>query len=78
MIQNIPSLANVIDNPVPILSIIFMMSLMLSTIFMNVYDSVSFTIMQCLWVDIDICNSNQDDNPNRPREMDQIMDILRK
>ena len=31
-------------------------SMMMATIFMNVYDSVSLTIMQCLWADVDICN----------------------
>jgi hypothetical protein len=45
LITHVPSLKEVIDDPIPILAIIFLQSLMMATIFMNVYDSVSLTIM---------------------------------
>ena len=72
LITHVPQLKEVIDNPIAILAIIFAQSLMMATIFMNVYDSVSLTIMQCLWADVDICNQNREDaldGSNRPREM---------
>jgi choline transporter-like protein 2/4/5 len=81
LITNVKSLSEVIDDPIPILAIIFLQSMMMATIFMNVYDSVSLTIMQCLWADIDICNQNREDaldGSNRPKEMEQIVEILLK
>jgi hypothetical protein len=45
LITHVPQLKEVIDDPIPILAIIFGQSMMMATIFMNVYDSVSLTIM---------------------------------
>jgi hypothetical protein len=81
LITHVPYLKEVIDDPIPILLIIFLQSLMMATIFMNVYDSVSLTILQCLWADVDICNQNKQDalnGANRPKEMEYIVELLLK
>jgi hypothetical protein len=38
-----------------VLVVIFVISLSMSSVFMNLYDTTSLTVLQCLYADIDIC-----------------------
>lgn len=70
-----------IDNPIVILALIFVISWALATIFMEVYATVSLTILQCLYTDVDLCKSNNEDpfaNAFRPSEMNDVIDMLAK
>jgi len=55
LITNIESFKEDIDNPLPVLVVIFVISLSMSSVFMNLYDTTSLTVLQCLYADIDIC-----------------------
>lgn len=68
-----------IDNPIVILSVIFIMSWALATIFMEVYSIVSLCILQCLYTDVDICRAQGEDpfdNRYRPNEMADVVELL--
>jgi choline transporter-like protein 2/4/5 len=47
---------SIIDNPIPVLGVMFVISFTLATIFMEVYSCTSLAILQCLYADVDICN----------------------
>lgn len=55
IISNVEDLRQTIDNPVVILAAIGLISFLMSSVFMDVYALVSLTILQCLYVDVDIC-----------------------
>ena len=55
LITNIESFKEDIDNPIPVLAVIFLISLSMSSVFMNLYDTTSLTVLQCLYSDMDIC-----------------------
>lgn len=55
LITHIESFEDDIDNPIPVLAIIFLISYMMSSVFMGLYDTTSLTILQCLYADVDIC-----------------------
>lgn len=44
-----------IDNPIIILAVIFLLSWAMATIFMEVYSTVSLTLLQCMYADFDLC-----------------------
>lgn len=56
MITYIQEFQEDIDQPLPFLMLIFFMSYMMATTFMEVYNSVSLAILQCLYTDVDICS----------------------
>jgi len=65
-----------IDNPIIILCVVFLLSWAMASIFMEVYSTISLSILQCLYADVDICNQNRDDplnNQFRPAEMEDIV-----
>lgn len=80
IIENVSDLKEDIDNPIVMLSIIFLISFTMSSVFMDVYAIVSLTMLQCLYVDIDICNQNREpdvlNNRYRPAEMQDIVETL--
>jgi hypothetical protein len=79
LITHIESFKEDIDNPVPVLAIIFLISLSMASVFMNLYDTTSLTVLQCLYADMDICRQQGEDpqnNSNRPREMHGIVEML--
>lgn len=45
-----------VKSTIPALVLVFIASLMMSSIVMQVYDSVSLCILQCLLADFDICD----------------------
>ena len=45
LITNVESFKEDIDNPIPILAIIFLISLMMASVFMNLYDSTSLSVL---------------------------------
>lgn len=58
----------------------FVLSYMLARVFMDVYGTTSITILQCLYVDVDIAGQegkDKLDNPHRPPEMDPIVAMLK-
>jgi len=68
-----------IDNPIVILCVIFVLSWAMATIFMEVYSTVSLSVLQCLYADVDICNQNREDPMNnqfRPAEMEDVVMTL--
>jgi len=70
-----------IDNPIVILSVIFLMSWAMATIFMEVYSTISLTVLQCMYADFDICNSSGEDPflyQRRPNEMNDVIEMLAK
>lgn len=79
LITYVPDFEEDIDQPVPFLLLIFLMSYMMATTFMEVYGGVSLAILQCLYADVDICNQQGRpalDNSNRPKEMNFIIGVL--
>jgi len=79
LITHVESFKEDIDNPIPILAIIFLISLMMASVFMNLYDSTSLAVLQCLYADVDICHQTGEDpknNMNRPREMHGVVEML--
>lgn len=81
LITYIPDFEEDIDQPIPFLLLIFLMSYSMATTFMEVYGGVSLAILQCLYTDVDICNQEGKvpmDNSNRPEEMNNIIGILAK
>lgn len=55
VITYVPSFQEDIDQPVPFLVLIFIMSYKLASSFMNVYQDCGLAILQCLYADVDIC-----------------------
>jgi len=81
LITYIPDFEEDIDSPMPFLMLIYIMSYMMATTFMEVYAGVSLAILQCLYADIDICNQLGKvpmDNANRPEEMNYVVELLAK
>lgn len=67
-------------SPIAPLVLCFILSFMLARVFMDVYGTTSLTILQCLYVDVDLQGQNgkdKFDNPHRPPEMDAIVAMLR-
>lgn len=56
VISKVPSFKEDIDQPIPFLILIFLMSYKMSSAFMDVYSGCSLAIFQCLYADADICN----------------------
>ena len=56
LITYVPDFEEDIDQPAAFLLLIFAMSYMMATTFMEVYGGVSLAILQCLYADVDICN----------------------
>ena len=80
-ISLIPTFEEEIDQPLPFLALIFLMSYMMATTFMEVYGGVSLAVLQCLYTDVDICNQEGKvpmDNSNRPEEMNYVIGLLAK
>jgi len=68
-----------IDNPLPPTAVIFVISFMMATIFMDIFGSTSLACLQCLYADVDICNQNGKDPINstaRPKEMTAVVSML--
>lgn len=68
-----------IDNPLPPTAVIFVISFMMATIFMDIFGSTSLACLQCLYADVDICNQNGQDPINstaRPKEMTAVVSML--
>lgn len=81
LITYIPDFEEDIDQPIPFLALIFLMSYMMATTFMEVYSGVSLAILQCFYADVDICNQTGKvpmDNRNRPKEMNYIISMIAK
>jgi solute carrier family 44 (choline transporter-like protein), member 2/4/5 len=69
-----------LDSPVAPLTLCFILSFMLARVFMDVYGTTSLTVLQCLYVDVDLQGQKGEDkfdNPHRPPEMDSIVAMLR-
>jgi len=81
MVTNIKSINSELESPIPPLFVIFVISYLMASVFMSVYYVTSLTVLQCLYVDVDICNQkevNQFKSQNRPVEMEDIIGTLRK
>lgn len=81
LITYVPDFEEDIDQPIPFLALIFLMSYLMATTFMEVYGGVSLAILQCLYADVDIANQEGRvpmDNSNRPEEMNHIIGVLAK
>lgn len=79
LITYIPDFEEDIDQPLPFLLLIFMMSYIMATTFMELYGGVSLAILQCLYADVDIANQEGKDamdNSNRPEEMNYVIGLL--
>lgn len=81
MVNGIPSISEQLNNPVPPCVVVFMISYLMSSVFMRVYSMTSLTLLQCLYADVDICNQlgiNKFENKRRPKEMENVVEMLRK
>lgn len=79
IITNVPEFREEIENPVTVLAVVFLMSLVVANVFMEVLSSASLTILQCFYTDVDICEQSKTDifnNKNRPVEMQEIVEML--
>lgn len=68
-----------VDNPYVPLAVVAFMSFAMATIFIDVYQTVSLTILQCLFTDVSFCkqeNKNWRNNKFRPAEMNEVIEIL--
>jgi hypothetical protein len=61
------------------LVVIFVISYYMAALIMNVFQTVSLTILQCLYIDLDLSAQSRQDITagNRPEELIQIIEILR-
>ena len=53
-LTQIQSIKSSIESPIGPLVIVFIISYLLASVFMSVYSITSLTILQCLYVDVDI------------------------
>lgn len=67
------------ESPMFPLVVIFVISYYMAALIMNVFQTVSLTILQCLYVDLDLSAQSRQDITagNRPEELIQIIEILR-
>lgn len=68
-----------INSPIGPLIIVFIISYIIATLFMSLYDNTSTCILHCLYADIDICkqlNYDETNRANRPAEMTDIVALL--
>lgn len=81
ILTKVKSIQSAIESPIGPLVVIFAISYIMASAFMSVYYTTSLTILQCLYVDVDICGQkevNAMQSQNRPREMESIIPKLRK
>ena len=77
----IDSMKEMIQVPFAPAVLIFLLSYLMASIFMQVYSITSLTILQCLYADVDLCiqdGTDQFSSQQRPREMIGIVARLRK
>lgn len=68
-----------LDSPHAPLAVCFFFSFMMASVFMDVYNTTSLAILQCLYTDVDILeqqNLDKMDGSNRPPEMDDVVRML--
>lgn len=67
------------ESPMFPLVVIFVISYYMAALIMNVFQTVSLTILQCLYIDLDLSAQSRQDITagNRPEELIQIIEILR-
>lgn len=71
-----------LDSPVAPMALCFLLSFMMASVFMDVYNTTSLAILQCLYTDVDILAQQDLDvdkfgGSHRPAEMESIVEMLR-
>merc|ERR1712060_348064 len=70
-----------VNSPIGPLIVVFIITYMISQLFMGMYTTCATCILHCLFADIDICNQLEYDQAvgaNRPKEMRSIVKVLSK
>ena len=56
-LQKLPQLHGKISSPVGPLAVVFLISFLISTLFMSMYTTTATCILHCLFADVDICKT---------------------
>jgi hypothetical protein len=70
-----------ISSPVGPLAVVFLISFVISSLFMQMYSTTSTCLLHCLFADVDICKTmgyDEMQGQNRPAEMRSIVKVLSK
>lgn len=81
VLQYMPDLHGTISSPVAPLGVVFIISFLISTLFMQMYSTTSVCLLHCLFADVDICKTmgyDEMQGQNRPKEMRSVVRILSK
>lgn len=81
VLQYVPTLHGEISSPVMPLVVVFIISVMIASLFMSMYTTTSVCLLHCLFADVDICKTmgyDEMQGQNRPREMRSIVRVLAK
>lgn len=81
VLQYLPDLHGRISSPVGPLAVVFLISFVISSLFMQMYSTTSICLLHCLFADIDICKTmgyDEMQGQNRPEEMRSIVKVLSK
>lgn len=73
--------ASVTDDPLLPTAIIFVISYTMAYMFMSIFSITSMTLLQCLYVDIDLSKhggKKLKQNENRPKEMRKLVEAVTK
>jgi len=77
----LPTIHEKINSPVGPLGVVFMISFVISALFMSMYTTTSICILHCLFADVDICKTmgyDEMQGQNRPAEMKSVVKVLAK
>ena len=80
-LQYLPTLHGKITSPIGPLMIVFLISFVISSLFMSMYATTSICVLHCLFADVDICKTmgyDEMQGQNRPKEMKSIVKVLTK
>lgn len=81
VLQYLPDLHGRISSPVGPLLVVFLISFVISSLFMQMYSTTSVCLLHCLFADVDICKTmgyDEMQGQNRPSEMRSIVKVLSK
>lgn len=81
IIASWPRIYDVINSPVAPIVAVFIISFIISSLFMSIFGVAGTTLLQCFLVDVELnkkAGKGDEDGSHRPRELDHLIKALRK